>query len=187
MAAVGGVLIDQRGEEALTALSSSVAGAAGDAPWLHEAEEAIKRAVAGTALAPDVRRMVGHAVSPGSEAVFAAAVAVLSSMPVYRSDYASLAGLLGTVVGRVEKAEPALREPLGRLSAALGSGGEARTRFEQLCGAVTAKSVEDCLFYRTARLVSLQEVGGDAGTVRLVSRSSFIWPTPNGRGTGRGR
>jgi (1->4)-alpha-D-glucan 1-alpha-D-glucosylmutase len=30
-----------------------------------------------------------------------------------------------------------------------------------VCGAVTAKSVEDCLFYRTARLVSLQEVGGD--------------------------
>ena len=25
---------------------------------------------------------------------------------------------------------------------------------------MTAKSVEDCLFYRTARLVSLQEVGG---------------------------
>ncbi|HEY5853818.1 MAG TPA: malto-oligosyltrehalose synthase, partial [Aldersonia sp.] len=162
MAAVGGVLLDQGGEEALTALSSSVAGAAGDAAWLHAAEVAIKRAVAASALAPDVRRMVG-AVSPGSDGVFAAAVEVASAMPVYRSDYASLSGLLGTVVGQVEKAEPTLREPLGVLSAALGSGGEARTRFEQLCGAVTAKSVEDCLFYRTARLVSLQEVGGAPG------------------------
>ena len=34
-------------------------------------------------------------------------------------------------------------------------------RLQQLCGAVTAKSIEDCLFYRDARLVSLNEVGGD--------------------------
>ena len=31
---------------------------------------------------------------------------------------------------------------------------------QQLCGAVTAKAVEDCYFYRDARLVSLNEVGG---------------------------
>jgi (1->4)-alpha-D-glucan 1-alpha-D-glucosylmutase len=30
-----------------------------------------------------------------------------------------------------------------------------------LCGAVTAKATEDCLFYRDARLVSLNEVGGE--------------------------
>ena len=34
-------------------------------------------------------------------------------------------------------------------------------RLQQLCGAVTAKSMEDCLFYRDARLVSLNEVGGE--------------------------
>ncbi len=34
-------------------------------------------------------------------------------------------------------------------------------RLQQLCGAVTAKSIEDCLFYRDARLVSLNEVGGE--------------------------
>ena len=33
-------------------------------------------------------------------------------------------------------------------------------RLQQLCGAVTAKAVEDTLFYRDARLVSLNEVGG---------------------------
>ena len=38
---------------------------------------------------------------------------------------------------------------------------EAAVRLQQLCGAVTAKSVEDCLFYRDARLVSLNEVGGE--------------------------
>jgi (1->4)-alpha-D-glucan 1-alpha-D-glucosylmutase len=47
------------------------------------------------------------------------------------------------------------------LAAALPGGGEPATRLQQLCGAVTAKAVEDCLFYRDARLVSLNEVGGE--------------------------
>ena len=47
------------------------------------------------------------------------------------------------------------------LAAALARGGEPATRLQQLCGAVTAKAVEDCLFYRDARLVSLNEVGGE--------------------------
>ncbi len=34
-------------------------------------------------------------------------------------------------------------------------------RLQQLCGAATAKSMEDCLFYRDPRLVSLNEVGGE--------------------------
>jgi (1->4)-alpha-D-glucan 1-alpha-D-glucosylmutase len=47
------------------------------------------------------------------------------------------------------------------LAAALAVGGEPDTRLQQLCGAVTAKAKEDCLFYRDARLVSLNEVGGE--------------------------
>ena len=43
----------------------------------------------------------------------------------------------------------------------MADGGEAAVRLQQLCGAVTAKAVEDCLFYRDARLVSLNEVGGE--------------------------
>jgi (1->4)-alpha-D-glucan 1-alpha-D-glucosylmutase len=37
----------------------------------------------------------------------------------------------------------------------------AALRFQQTTGAVMAKGVEDCAFYRTARLTSLTEVGGD--------------------------
>ncbi|NEW30892.1 hypothetical protein GV790_30145, partial [Nocardia cyriacigeorgica] len=36
-------------------------------------------------------------------------------------------------------------------------------RFSQVGGAITAKAVEDTMFYRAARLVSLQEVGGNPG------------------------
>ena len=36
-----------------------------------------------------------------------------------------------------------------------------RRRFQQLTGPVMAKSLEDTLFYRYVRLLSLNEVGGD--------------------------
>jgi (1->4)-alpha-D-glucan 1-alpha-D-glucosylmutase len=47
------------------------------------------------------------------------------------------------------------------VSAAVAGRQEAAVRFQQLCGAATAKAMEDCLFYRDARLVSLNEVGGE--------------------------
>ena len=47
------------------------------------------------------------------------------------------------------------------VAVALTAGSEAAVRFNQLCGAATAKAMEDCLFYRDARLVSLNEVGGE--------------------------
>ena len=41
------------------------------------------------------------------------------------------------------------------------------TRFQQTCGPVMAKGVEDTASYRWVRLVSLNEVGGDPGTIGL--------------------
>jgi (1->4)-alpha-D-glucan 1-alpha-D-glucosylmutase len=40
-------------------------------------------------------------------------------------------------------------------------------RFQQTSGAVMAKGVEDCAFYRTSRLTSLTEVGGDPSEFSL--------------------
>ncbi|MBD0322451.1 MAG: malto-oligosyltrehalose synthase [Aldersonia sp.] len=169
LATVGGVLIDRAGEQPLTDLSTNLTGAPGDAAWLHENELRIKQAVAQTALAPDVRRLVAavRKTSPVEidvATLTTATVEVLTRMPVYRSDYATLAGLLARIVGDVERRNPGSAEPLAVLTHALLARGEAATRFQQICGAVTAKAVEDCLFYRTARLVSLQEVGGAPGT-----------------------
>lgn len=45
-------------------------------------------------------------------------------------------------------------------------------RFQQLTGAVMAKGVEDTAFYRFARLISLNEVGGDPGAFGM-SASEF--------------
>ena len=80
---------------------------------------------------------------------------------MYRFDYPGLAATLPGRVGRNRVAvAPQLEQPLQILAAAWPAA-ESPTRLQQLCGAVTAKSVEDCLFYRDARLVSLNEVGGE--------------------------
>jgi (1->4)-alpha-D-glucan 1-alpha-D-glucosylmutase len=79
---------------------------------------------------------------------------------VYRSDYRGLAAVMPTALAETASAHPELSDALVLVSAALNHV-EPATRIQQLCGAVTAKSVEDCLFYREARLVSLNEVGGE--------------------------
>ena len=86
---------------------------------------------------------------------------LLSHIGVYRSDYPSLASVLSIALAETAVARPDLAEPLSVVSVAVGAGGEAAVRLQQLCGAATAKSMEDCLFYRDPRLVSLNEVGGE--------------------------
>ncbi len=58
-------------------------------------------------------------------------------------------------------------ELVGRLALAEGPSGPAAqefvTRFQQTCGPVMAKGVEDTAFYRYLRLAALNEVGGDPG------------------------
>lgn len=89
-----------------------------------------------------------------------AIAAVLTHLPVYRSDYRSLSPLLSTAIAETASAADDLGRALELLAAAVERA-EPGHRLQQLCGAVTAKSVEDCLFYRDTRLVSLNEVGGE--------------------------
>ena len=50
-------------------------------------------------------------------------------------------------------------------------------RFQQVCGAVTAKGVEDTAFYRWTHLVSLNEVGGSPATWGLSTDEFHRWCT----------
>ena len=99
-----------------------------------------------------------------------AVAALLSHIGVYRSDYPSLASVLPIALAETAVARPDLAEPLAVVSAAVGAGGEAAVRLQQLCGAATAKSMEDCLFYRDPRLVSLNEVGGEPDRFGVSAR-----------------
>jgi (1->4)-alpha-D-glucan 1-alpha-D-glucosylmutase len=86
---------------------------------------------------------------------------LISRVHVYRSDYLSLSLVLPGALAETAAALPELADPLTIVSAALTASTESAVRLQQLCGAATAKSMEDCLFYRDARLVSLNEVGGE--------------------------
>ncbi|MEO6880424.1 MAG: malto-oligosyltrehalose synthase [Mycobacteriaceae bacterium] len=173
---IGGVFVDPAGESSLGRLSLQRTGTEGDAADLAVQEHELKRGVARAGLRPELERCVraveragAHSRADGvgsdvsHEHLVEAVVELVAAVPVYRSDYPSLAGLLPGVMARVAASHPELEPALSEVGAALVARGEAATRFQQVCGAVTAKGVEDCLFYRTTRLTSLQEVGGDPG------------------------
>ncbi|MFG1784133.1 malto-oligosyltrehalose synthase [Rhodococcus oryzae] len=163
-----GVFLDQSGERELTDLHLQLTGDRGDAESLRRSERELKREVLRGALAPEVRRMVGairldSGTDVDPEALASAAVETLALIPYYRTDYGPTSGALGEAIGVVAAEYPELAGTLSTLSAAVRADGEAAARLQQVCGAAMAKAVEDRLFYRTARLISLQEVGGDPG------------------------
>ncbi|WP_129337122.1 malto-oligosyltrehalose synthase [Cellulomonas endophytica] len=67
----------------------------------------------------------------------------------------------------------------------VGSAGRTRgarrdeliVRFQQTCGAVTAKGVEDTTFYRWTHLVALCEVGGEPERFALTPTELLAWAT----------
>ncbi|OBE92371.1 malto-oligosyltrehalose synthase [Mycobacterium sp. 852002-10029_SCH5224772] len=158
---IGGVFVDPQGAPALTALveSSGV-----DHQELPDMLADLKVRSATDTLASELgrlRRSIAAAAGADHPRLPEAVAALLCHIGVYRSDYPGLAALLPTALAETEAAASELGPPLQVLAAALARGGEPATRLQQLCGAVTAKAVEDCLFYRDARLVSLNEVGGE--------------------------
>jgi (1->4)-alpha-D-glucan 1-alpha-D-glucosylmutase len=158
---VGGLFVDPTGAEVLTALYESTGVDYSATPAvLRDLKTAVATGTLGSEVAR-LRRAVVTAAGTDHPLLPEAVAALLGHIDVYRFDYRGQAATLATALAETESAAPQLRRPLQILAAALAGGGEADTRLQQLCGAVTAKSVEDCLFYRDARLVSLNEVGGE--------------------------
>ena len=163
---VGGLFLDPSGAGPLTDLVASTGADYHAMPQL--ARELKARAVTNT-LRSELGRLC-RAIIVGTGFDYPqlpdAVAALLSRVHVYRSDYLNLSSVLPTALAETVSARPELAEPLAIISAAVIAGGEASERLQQLCGAATAKSMEDCLFYRDPRLVSLNEVGGEARVVR---------------------
>jgi (1->4)-alpha-D-glucan 1-alpha-D-glucosylmutase len=158
---IGGLFIDPTGEQPLTALfeSSGV-----DYTSMPEFARRLKAQAVTNTLGSELRRLCRTIVAAtGAEhAGLPEAVAgLISHIGVYRSDYLALSSVLPLAFAETASERPELAEPLAIVAAALAHSTEAAVRLQQLCGAATAKSMEDCLFYRDARLVSLNEVGGD--------------------------
>ncbi len=158
---IGGLFIDPAGVGPLTDLVNSTGSAYGDMPQLARTLKV--RAVTDT-LASELNRLcraVAAETASTHPELGDAIAALLSRIHVYRSDYRNLSSVLATALAETVSARPELAEPLAIITVAVSDGGEAAVRLQQLCGAATAKSMEDCLFYRDARLVSLNEVGGE--------------------------
>lgn len=158
---IGGLFVDPAGEPALSALYESSGTDRGTTE--HQTSE-LKTVAATDTLSSELARVcrsivadigADHALLPD------AVTALLTHVHVYRFDYLNLTAVGPTAIAAAVRTRPELAEPLQLVAAALAHDGEAAVRIQQLCGAVTAKSVEDCLFYRDARLVSLNEVGGE--------------------------
>ncbi|MEZ0353434.1 malto-oligosyltrehalose synthase [Mycobacterium sp. pR1184] len=158
---VGGVFVDPAGAPALTELVES---AGVDYDGIPQLLADLKVEVATETLGSELgrlRRAIAATAGTDHPQLPEAVAALLTHIELYRSDYRGLSAVLPTALAETQAAQPELGPALQVLTAALAHGGEPAARLQQLCGAVTAKAVEDCLFYRDARLVSLNEVGGE--------------------------
>ncbi|BBX16703.1 malto-oligosyltrehalose synthase [Mycolicibacterium duvalii] len=180
----GGVFVDPSGEEALTELVESPGG---DYAAMPDVARRLKVQAVTATLASELARLCRTAVATTGRdhpLLPDAVAAVLSHVGVYRSDYPALSAVLPGALAATAVDHPHLDEPLTLLAAALAGSPEVEVRLQQLCGAATAKSMEDCLFYRDARLVSLNEVGGEpdkfgVSTAEFHRRAAVraaLWP-----------
>src|SRR3712207_5863792 len=109
-----------------------------------------------------LHRIVGELPGVPAEQVAEALAELLAGFPVYRSYLPDGREHLDATVAAVRQRRPDLTAAVDALHPLLGSAGsELATRFEQTSGPVMAKGVEDSAYYRWARFVALNEVGGD--------------------------
>ena len=153
---VAALFVDPAGEAPLTQLWEEVAG--GAQPFGEVATRAKLEQATG-ALRPEVERLARELEPPGDVELLARA---LSSLPVYRTYVQPAAGEVAAA-DRAAIAEAEGIDPLVARKLLLEDPAPPAfvTRFQQTTPAIMAKGVEDTAFYRHARLVALNDVGGD--------------------------
>src|SRR6516165_10776319 len=183
----GGLFLDPAGAGPLTAEYVRLTGGT---PRFEAVAETAKRQVARGSLGAEVRRLVRLLPRRDDPALrglpardLRTVVAeLLAAVPVYRAyvvpgeppPAASAAIVAGAAAQAGQQLPERLHPALAAVAAlALDSAGktgdggwrdEFVVRFQQTCGPVMAKGVEDTAFYRWSRLVALNEVGGEPGS-----------------------
>jgi (1->4)-alpha-D-glucan 1-alpha-D-glucosylmutase len=207
---VGGLFLDPAGGGPLTAAYQRLTG--GPAHFAGVARAA-KRAEAEQPLAAEVSRLARLLAGAGDPALgpltgadlTAILVELLAAMPVYRAYVNPGEPAPGMSVAIVSQAAAAalrqlperLHPGLAAVTALVLRAGQAATGgssprdsaalvtlFQQVCGPVMAKGVEDTAFYRWSRLVALNEVGGTpdefgtppGGFHAFAARLAADWP-----------
>jgi (1->4)-alpha-D-glucan 1-alpha-D-glucosylmutase len=161
------VLVDPAGEAALTALDTELTGHPVDyAQLVHDCKREVTDGMLGSEVARLVR-VIGELGGAGVAVVdpdqqTEALAELLATFGVYRSYLPDGREHLDATVAAVRNRRPDLVQAVDALHPVLSQAGtEAATRFEQTSGPVMAKGVEDSAYYRWARFVALNEVGGD--------------------------
>ncbi|HEV7213143.1 MAG TPA: malto-oligosyltrehalose synthase [Blastococcus sp.] len=156
------VLVDPAGEPALTALDTELAGSAVDyAELVRSSKREVTDGILGSEVARLVR-VIGELPGLDRTQQAEALAELLACFGVYRSYLPDGREHLDAAVSAVRTRRPELAPALDALHPVLAQAGtEAATRFEQTSGPVMAKGVEDSAYYRWARFVALNEVGGD--------------------------
>jgi (1->4)-alpha-D-glucan 1-alpha-D-glucosylmutase len=162
LAEVDDVLVDPAGEPALTALDTELAGRAVDyAQLVRMSKREVTDGILGSEVAR-LARIVGELPGVPAEQVTEGLAELLAAFPVYRSYLPDGREHLDATVSAVRERRPDLTTAVDALHPLLSAAGtELATRFEQTSGPVMAKGVEDSAYYRWARFVALNEVGGD--------------------------
>ncbi|MET0693558.1 MAG: malto-oligosyltrehalose synthase, partial [Propionibacteriaceae bacterium] len=162
MREVNGLFIDPAAETFLTDTYQELTG---DQATIADHIERGKRQVASVLLRAEVHRIAGLLDASGVEGpdrVEDAVIEAATAMEVYRSYLPSGRNHLDHALLLGSARVPELTETLAAISTALHDPThEAAKRFQQLSGATMAKGVEDTAYYRYARFVALNEVGGD--------------------------
>ena len=159
MREVNGVFVDPDQAAEFTDLYSRLTG---DFRSIAEHVEQGKRLVVETLLPAEIRRMA--ALVPDVADAGAALAEVAVAFDVYRSYLPHGVERLDRAIATAAERRPDLAGTLAALSPRLhDAGDELAQRLQQLSGATMAKGVEDTAYYRYARFVALNEVGGDPG------------------------
>ena len=157
MREVNGVFVDPAQEVAFTDLYHRLSD---DRRTLADHVEAAKRMVVTELLPAEVRRMA--ALVPEIPEARAALGEVAVAFEVYRSYLPEGAEHLDRAFTVAAKRRPELKLALDQLAPRLHDHrDELARRMQQLTGATMAKGVEDTAYYRYARFVALNEVGGN--------------------------
>jgi (1->4)-alpha-D-glucan 1-alpha-D-glucosylmutase len=148
------LFVDRAAEAEFTSLWESVSG---DARSFGEVAQEAKLEQARGTFTAEVERLMRLEPPADREQLELA----LASLPVYRTYVNPASGLVSeedrAALGGIE---PALR---AALLLERPAPPELVTRFQQTTPAIMAKGVEDTAFYRYARLLALNDVGGDPG------------------------
>jgi (1->4)-alpha-D-glucan 1-alpha-D-glucosylmutase len=174
LAMVERILVDPAGREPLEDLETRLRGRSID--WhgmCHDTKRAVADGILGSEVNRLTRELAPHLGDVPPEETADAVAELLACFPVYRSYLPEGREHLDEALTSARERRPELTERLDAVAAVLADPAAAPAlRFQQTSGMVMAKGVEDCAFYRWARLTSLNEVGGDP-SVFAVSPGEF--------------